>query len=118
MRCANVSHFTTACFDHIFRHIESIWTTHENLLTSNLIFIKKERENTRRYESAETQDRTDVRSRSFRNFRGEHVEAERFAIASVFTSRPDRYFVKNLQYLLLLIKPSIALLIISYQFEI
>lgn len=79
-----MSHFTTACFDHIFRHMESIWTTHENLLISNLIFLRKKK----------LQDDTSQRKRKiarmwdrdpFEIFEEKHVEAERFAIASVFT---------------------------------
>lgn len=94
MRRASVSHFTTACFDHIFRHMESIWTTHENLLISNLIFVRKEK----------IQDDTSQRKRKiarmwdrdpFEIFEEKHVEAERFAIASVFTSSPDRYFARK-----------------------
>lgn len=88
------AHFTTACFDHIFRHMESIWTTHENLLISNLIFLRKKK----------IQDDTSQRKRKiarmwdrdpFEIFEEKHVEAERFAIASVFMSNTDRYFARK-----------------------
>lgn len=96
---ARASHFTTARFDHIFRHMESIWTTHEDLLINNLIFVRKLRKGKIQddNESAETQDRSDVRD-TFEIFKvneEEHVEAERFAVAIAFTSGADRYFTRE-----------------------
>lgn len=104
---ASVAPHNSVCFDHIFRHMESIWTICESRLITSMKFAYprgwegRGKENSiRRHESAETQDRARMCKILVEIFKSQRGGARRsWEVCSrvcSLTSSADRYLTRIL----------------------